>query len=108
MSVYPPITEASSIAASSGLRSFTKLKNKVYFQFVILGSPVEDCRASNGEGHHDDEVGEEGKGAEDQVGLGSKAGLDDLHKHKILLAAFGPCNHLVKCTVALFVATEPI
>ena len=36
MSVYPPITEASSIAASSGLRSFTKLKNKVYFKFVIV------------------------------------------------------------------------
>ena len=40
MSVYPPITEASSIAASSGLRSFTKLKNKVYFKFVMLASSL--------------------------------------------------------------------
>ena len=71
--------------------------------------PVEYRSAGNGEGHHDDEVGEEGEGAEDQVGLGSKPGLDDLHKQNILLKAFGPCNHLVKCsTVALFVATEPI
>ena len=32
-------------------------------------SPVKYRRASNGEGHHDNEVGEEGEGAEDEMGL---------------------------------------
>ena len=40
--------------------------------------PVQDGSSGNGEGHHDDEVGEEGKGAEDQMGPGSEAGFDHL------------------------------
>ena len=40
--------------------------------------PVQDCSSGDGEGHHHDEVGEEGKGAEDQVGPGSEAGFDHL------------------------------
>ena len=49
---------------------------------MIVGSPVKNRRASDGEGHHDNEVGEEGEGAEDEVGLRSKAGFDDLHKQE--------------------------
>ena len=49
---------------------------------MIVGSPVKNRRASDGEGHHDNEVGEEGEGAEDEVGLRSKAGLDDLQKQQ--------------------------
>jgi len=44
----------------------------------ISHKAVQDCSSGDGEGHHDDEVGEEGKGAEDQVGPGSKAGFDHL------------------------------
>ena len=40
--------------------------------------PVEDRGSSNGEGHHDDQVGEEGKGAEDQVGPSSEPSFNHL------------------------------
>ena len=41
--------------------------------------PVEYRSAGNGEGHHDDEVGEEGEGAEDQVGPLPESSLDHLN-----------------------------
>merc|ERR1719167_1926479 len=39
---------------------------------------VEDRGSSNGERHHDDQVGEEGKGAEDQVGPRSEPSFNHL------------------------------
>ena len=40
--------------------------------------PVDNCRTGHGEGHHDDDVREEGEDAEDQVGRLSEPGLDHL------------------------------
>ena len=40
--------------------------------------PVDNCRAGHGEGHHDDDVREEGEDAEDQVGRLTEPGLDHL------------------------------
>ena len=37
-----------------------------------------------------------------------KRALMTCRSKKILLSAFGPCNHLVKCIFALFVDIEPI
>ncbi len=49
---------------------------------LILCRPVEYGGARNGEGHHDDEVGEEGERAEDQVGHLPKPRLDHLCTQK--------------------------
>ena len=77
--------------------------------FIPSRSPVEHCRASNGEGHHDNEVGEEGKGAEDEVGLWSKAGLDDLQKQEDFSYSLWTWRpQQVKCIFALFVGIQPI
>ena len=46
----------------------------------FLKPPVEDRGAGDGEGHHDDEVGEEGEGAEHEVGVGPEPGLDHLQE----------------------------
>ena len=73
---------------------------------MIVGSPVKNRRASDGEGHHDNEVCKEGEGAEDKVGLRSKAGLDDLQKQEDFsnnLWTWQPQQ--VKCIFALFVGT---
>jgi len=48
------------------------------FGAQISHKAVQDCSSGHGEGHHHDEVGEEGEGAEDQVGPGSEAGFDHL------------------------------
>jgi len=44
----------------------------------ISHKAVQDGSSGYGEGHHHDEVGEEGKGAEDEMGPGSEAGFDHL------------------------------
>ena len=44
--------------------------------------PVENCSAGNSEGHHHDQVGQEGEGAEDQMGSFSKPGLYNLKQKK--------------------------
>ena len=41
-------------------------------------APVEDSGAGDGEGHHHNQVSQEGEGAEHQVGAGPKPGLDYL------------------------------
>ena len=46
-------------------------------------APVEDSGAGDGEGHHDDQVSQEGKGAEHQVGAGPEPRLDHLHRGKL-------------------------
>jgi len=53
-------------------------KHCCQFWAEISHKTVQDCGSGDREGHHDDEVGEEGKGAEDQMGPGSKAGFDHL------------------------------
>jgi hypothetical protein len=47
--------------------------------FLFYAKPVEYGGASNGEGHHDDEVGEEGERAENQVWHLPKSRLDNLY-----------------------------
>jgi hypothetical protein len=56
-------------------------------QLVMLhyAEPVEYGGARNGEGHHDDEVGEKGEGAEDQVGHLPKPSLDHLCTQYLLI-----------------------
>ena len=54
--------------------------------------PVEDRGAGDGEGHHDDEVGEEGEGAEHEVGVGPEPGLDHLQEG---LGARGSANIVI-------------
>ena len=44
----------------------------------VLDQRVEDGRASDGQTHHDDQVGEEGEAAERQVGPLAETGLDHL------------------------------
>ena len=44
----------------------------------VLDQGVEDSGPGNGERHHDDEVGEEGEAAEDNVCVRAKASLDHL------------------------------
>ena len=52
------------------------------FGAEIFDQGVEHCSAGNGQTHHDNQVGEEGKAAEGQVGALSKTGLDHLkNKH---------------------------
>lgn len=46
----------------------------------ILDERVEHGRACDGEGHHDDEVGEEGKHAEHDVSALAEPGFDDLQE----------------------------
>ena len=45
---------------------------------VCISLPVKNSSASNGEGHHDNQVGEEGKGAEYKVGPLPESSLDHL------------------------------
>ena len=48
------------------------------FGAEVLDQGVEDGSTGNGERHHNDEVGEEGKAAEDEVRGAAKASLDHL------------------------------
>ena len=43
--------------------------------------PVENSSSSNGQGHHDNQVGQEGKSAENQVGAFSKTSFDNLKQN---------------------------
>ena len=52
----------------------TKVNLLILNNFV----PVKNSSASNGEGHHDNQVGEEGKGAEDKVSPLPESSLDHL------------------------------
>ena len=51
--------------------------------------PVENCSAGNSEGHHHDQVGQEGEGAEDQMGSSSKPGLYNLKQKTHFNGCFG-------------------
>ena len=51
--------------------------------------PVENCSAGNSEGHHHDQVGQEGEGAEDQMGSFSKPGLYNLKQKTHFNGCFG-------------------
>ena len=52
---------------------------------MIYVLPVENCSASNGQWHHHDQVGKEGKGTEDQMGSSSKPGLYNLKQKNIYI-----------------------
>ena len=52
----------------------------------VLDEGVEDGGAGDGERHHDDEVGEEGEAAEDEVRAAPEAGLDHLRFSCIILS----------------------
>ena len=52
---------------------------------MINELPVENCSPSNGQWHHHDQVGQEGKGTEDQMGPSSKPGLYNLKQKKIYM-----------------------
>ena len=49
-------------------------------QSNIYSLPVEDSCAGDGEGHHHDQVGQEGKGAEHQVSARPEPCLDHLQQ----------------------------
>ena len=68
-----PKTSNQSVTTNNGSKQHSSK-----FRAEICYQAVQDSCASNGEGHHHDQVGEEGKGAEDQVGPGSEAGFDHL------------------------------
>jgi len=70
----PKTTNQSVTANNRGKKHCSKLWAEVSYQ------AVQDSCASDGEGHHHNQVGEEGKGAEHQVGAGSKSGLDHLEE----------------------------
>ena len=79
---FSPVNSGSSLLRS-GISNFTATHQtwtKLDQYHCTDGKyiPVEDRGSSNGEGHHDDQVGEEGKGAEDQVGPGSKPSFNHL------------------------------
>ena len=52
--------------------------------------PVENSSSSNSQGHHDNQVGQEGKGAEHKVGAFSKTSFDNLKQIQILISVSGP------------------
>ena len=87
------MTAASSMAASSGLRSATRLNTYNYIWFVNIYFhviPVENSSSSNSQGHHDNQVGQEGKGAEHKVGAFSKTSFDNLKQIQTLISVSGP------------------
>ena len=53
----------------------------------VFDQRVEDGGSGDGEWHHDDEVGEEGEAAEDEVRAAAEAGLDHLRKQAQVLYA---------------------
>lgn len=63
-------------------KHFVKQFSLIWSTYVcILYKPVKDSGSSNGERHHHDEVGEEGEGAEDNVGPAAEPRLDNLQHH---------------------------
>ena len=79
---FSPVNSGSSLLRS-GISNFTATHQtwtKLDQYYCTDGKyiPVEDRSSSNGEGHHDDQVGEEGKGAEDQVGPSSEPSFNHL------------------------------
>ena len=51
------------------------------YHFLHDFKPVENSSSSNGQGHHDNQVGQEGKSAEHKVGTFSKTSFDNLKQN---------------------------
>ena len=51
------------------------------FFMIYDFKPVKNSSSSNGQGHHDNQVGQEGKSAENKVGSFSKTSFDNLKQN---------------------------
>ena len=72
----PETSNQSVTTNNSGKQHGSKFRAEICYQ------AVQDSSASDGEGHHHDQVGKEGKGAEHQMGARSKPSLDHLKKEQ--------------------------
>ena len=78
---FKTVRDLHNLPSMSPLSLSCRVDNNIVDMFPrSYGLPVEDGCPCDGEGHHHDEVGEEGEGAEHEVGHPTKPSLDHLPK----------------------------